>query len=102
MRLRKERVSSESGLRWARRADELFHMFCGGAWFSLFLARVVGIVSSLLLTRSLSSLLFEVSPLDLLSFSAAVTLLAFVSIGASLLPAWRASRVDPIIAMQNE
>jgi putative ABC transport system permease protein len=63
---------------------------------------VVGILGSLLLTRSLSSLLFEVSPLDLLSFSAAVTLLALVSIGASLLPAWRAARIDPIIAMQSE
>jgi putative ABC transport system permease protein len=66
------------------------------------LGSVVGIVGSLVLTRSLSSLLFEVSPLDLLSFSAAVTLLAFVSIGAALLPAWRAARVDPIIAMQSE
>jgi putative ABC transport system permease protein len=63
---------------------------------------VVGVVGSLFLTRSLSSLLFEVSPLDLLSFSAAVTLLALVSVGASLLPAWRAGRVDPIIAMQSE
>jgi putative ABC transport system permease protein len=63
---------------------------------------VVGIIGALLLTRSLSSLLFEVNPLDLLSFSAAVGLLAVVSIGASLLPAWRASRVDPIIAMQSE
>jgi predicted permease len=62
----------------------------------------VGIIGSLFLTRSLSSLLFEVNPLDLLSFSAAVALLAFVSIGASLLPAWRAARVDPIIAMQGE
>jgi len=37
-----------------------------------------------------------------LSFSAALLLLVLVSIGASLLPAWRASRVDPIIAMQSE
>jgi putative ABC transport system permease protein len=63
---------------------------------------VAGIAGSLLLTRSLSSLLFEVSPLDLFSFSSAVTLLALVSIGASLLPAWRAAKVDPIIAMQSE
>jgi hypothetical protein len=63
---------------------------------------VVGIVCSFFLTRSLSSLLFEVRPLDLLSFSAAVTLLALVSFGASLLPAWRAARIDPIIAMQSE
>jgi len=66
------------------------------------LGSLVGILGALLLTRSLSSLLFEVSPLDVLSFAAAVVLLALVSIGASLLPAWRASRVDPIIAMQNE
>jgi len=63
---------------------------------------VVGVVGSLFLTRWFSSLLFEVSPLDPFSFSAAVTILALVSIGASLLPAWRAARVDPIIAMQSE
>jgi predicted permease len=63
---------------------------------------VTGIAGSLVLTRSLSSLLFEVSPLDLLSFLGAVVLLALVSIGASLLPAWRAARVDPIVAMQSE
>ena len=66
------------------------------------LGSLVGIVSALLLTRCLSSLLFEVSPLDMLSFCTAVILLAFVSIGASVLPAWRASRVDPIIALQSE
>jgi putative ABC transport system permease protein len=66
------------------------------------LGSVVGIVTAFFLTRSLSSLLFEVNPLDLLSFSAAVALLALVSIGASLFPAWRAARVDPMIAMQSE
>jgi ABC-type lipoprotein release transport system permease subunit len=63
---------------------------------------LVGVVGALFLSRLLSNLLFEVSPLDVLSFSAALLLLALVSIGASLLPAWRASRVDPIIAMQSE
>jgi len=66
------------------------------------LGSLIGITGALLLTRSLSSLLFEVSPLDVVSFSGGVLLLAVVSIGASLLPAWRASRVDPIIAMQSE
>jgi putative ABC transport system permease protein len=66
------------------------------------LGTMIGVLGALFLTRSLASLLFEVSPLDVLSFSTAVALLAFISIGASLLPAWRASRVDPIIAMQNE
>jgi putative ABC transport system permease protein len=62
----------------------------------------VGVTGALFVTGSLSSLLFEVSPLDGLSFSVAVLVLGLVSIGASLLPAWRASRVDPIVAMQSE
>jgi putative ABC transport system permease protein len=66
------------------------------------LGSLIGIFGAVFLSRLFSSLLFEISPLDILSFSAGVTLLALVSIGASLLPAWRASRVDPIIAMQSE
>jgi putative ABC transport system permease protein len=85
----------------ATRGRVVSHVLRGSAVLTT-LGSLVGIVSALFLMRSLSSLLFEVSPLDLLSFCAAVTLLAFVSIGASLLPAWRASRVDPIIAMQSE
>jgi predicted permease len=85
----------------ATRGRVVSHVLRASAVLTAF-GSVVGVAGSLLLTRSLSSLLFEVSPLDLLSFSAAVTLLAFVSIGASLLPAWRAARVDPIVAMQSE
>jgi putative ABC transport system permease protein len=85
----------------ATRGRVVSHVLRGSAVLTAF-GSVFGIVCSLFLTRSLSSLLFEVSPLDLLSFSAAVTLLALVSIGASLFPAWRAARVDPIIAMQCE
>ena len=85
----------------ATRGRVVSHVLQGSAVLTAF-GSVFGIVCSLFLTRSLSSLLFEVSPLDLLSFSAAVTLLALVSIGTSLFPAWRAARVDPIIAMQSE
>lgn len=66
------------------------------------LGSLVGLAAALCLSRLLSSLLFEVSPLDVLSFSVALGALTVVSLGASLLPAWRASRVDPIIAMQGE
>src|ERR1043166_4639939 len=85
----------------ATRGRVISHVLRGSAVLTAF-GSVVGIASSLFLTRSLSGLLFEVSPLDLLSFSAAVTLLALVSIGASLLPAWRAAGVDPVVAMQSE
>lgn len=85
----------------ATRGRVISHVLRGSAVLTAF-GSLVGIVGSLLLTHSLASLLFEVSPLDLLSFLAGVTLLVLVSIGASLLPAWRAARVDPIIAMQSE
>jgi putative ABC transport system permease protein len=62
----------------------------------------IGVIGALFSNRLLSSMLFEVSPLDLFSFSIALLLLTLVSIGASLGPAWRASRVDPIIATQSE
>ena len=63
---------------------------------------LIGIAVASAVTHSLTSLLFDVSPLDPASFSAAIVLLVLISIGASLLPAWRASRVDPLIAMQSE
>jgi putative ABC transport system permease protein len=66
------------------------------------LGSIIGIAGALVITRSLSALLFDISPFDMSSFSTAVAIFALVSIGASLLPAWRASRIDPIIAMQSE
>jgi putative ABC transport system permease protein len=60
------------------------------------------VLGAFAVTRSLSALLFEVAPLDPISYSCAVTLLALISICACLVPAWRASRVDPIVAMQSE
>jgi len=62
----------------------------------------VGLIGAFVATQSLSALLFEISPLDPLSYFAAVALLSFLSVCACLVPAWRASRVDPIISMQSE
>jgi len=63
---------------------------------------LIGLTGAFIMTRSVSALLFEISPLDPLSYSAALALLAFISLCACFVPAWRASRVDPIIAMQSE
>jgi predicted permease len=62
----------------------------------------IGLVGAFIVTRSLSALLFEITPVDPVSYSAAVALLGLLSVCACLVPAWRASRVDPIIAMQSE
>src|SRR5205085_8894978 len=85
----------------ATRGRVMSYVLRGSVVLTIF-GLLVGIVGALFLSGLLSSLLFEVSPLDLFSFSLALALLTLVSIGASLLPAWRASRVNPIIAMQSE
>ena len=63
---------------------------------------LLGIGAALAVTRTLTSLLFEVNPLDVTSFTAGVALLAFVALCACLIRAWRASRVDPIVALRAE
>jgi len=63
---------------------------------------LLGVGAALALTRTLSSLLFEISPLDLTSFTAGVALLGVAALSACVIPAWRASRVDPMDALRSE
>jgi putative ABC transport system permease protein len=63
---------------------------------------VLGVAGALAVTRTMSSLLFEVRPTDAVSFGGAVACLAAIALVASLVPAWRATRVDPIIALRAE
>jgi putative ABC transport system permease protein len=63
---------------------------------------VLGLAGAVAATRMIRTLLFGVQPLDATVFAAvAITLLAVAGI-ACLLPAWRASRVDPITALRHE
>jgi ABC-type antimicrobial peptide transport system permease subunit len=62
----------------------------------------LGLGGAYLLTRYLQSLLFNVKPTDWRTYAAAVLLLAAVSAVASLIPARRGSRVDPIVALRYE
>ena len=63
---------------------------------------VIGLVASLLATRVMSSLLFGVSATDPVTFFAVALLLAAVALAACLLPARRAMRVDPMVALRYE
>ncbi|MBI3451098.1 MAG: ABC transporter permease [Acidobacteria bacterium] len=61
-----------------------------------------GLAAAAALTRLLSSLLFDVSPLDATTFFAAPLVLAAVALLASYLPARRAAGTDPLIALRSE
>ena len=61
-----------------------------------------GLVAAVFLTRYLESLLFEVKRGDPLSYAAVSALLLVVALLASYLPAWRAAKVDPIVALRCE
>ena len=63
---------------------------------------LVGLIGASVLTRVMASLLFGVSARDTLTFMAVPALLAAVAFAASAIPAWRATRVDPIVALRNE
>jgi len=66
------------------------------------LGMILGLAASLASTRLLSALLFGIGPTDVVTFASAAALLALVAVAASLVPALRATRVDPLIALRDE
>ncbi len=63
---------------------------------------LVGLAGAAVLTRVIASLLFGVSSTDLMTFLGVPVLLAAVALAATVIPAWRATSVDPITALREE
>jgi cell division protein FtsX len=98
------RRSREIGVRMAlgaSRADVL-RMVLGQALLLATIGTIGGVLAAFAATRLLKTLLFEVSPTDLVTFTVVPLLLAAVACLAAYIPANRATRVDPAIALRLE
>ena len=68
----------------------------------LVIGLAIGLAGGIGIGFAMKSLLFGLSPSDPLTIGSVVALLSIVTITATALPAWRASRIDPVIALRIE
>jgi putative ABC transport system permease protein len=94
----------EFGIRMALGATEgnILRLVAKSGFKLTVLGIAIGLGGSAWITQSISSLLYGVKPLDPLTFAAAPAILAIVSLAASIVPAMRAARVDPVVALRQE
>jgi putative ABC transport system permease protein len=81
---------------------DVLRMIVGHGLKLVTLGLMCGIVGALAATRALSALLFEIKPADPLTFACTATLLFCVVLLASYVPARRAAKVDPMVALRDE
>ena len=96
--------TQEIGIRMALGADarSVIGLMLGTAMRSVGVGVVVGAVAGVSAVRLLTTFLFGVKPLDPAAFAAAAALLVAVALVAAYLPARRATRVDPLLALRAQ
>lgn len=95
--------TSEIGIRMALGAQprDVLRLVVGQGMRLVVTGIVLGVACSLALSRLMSSLLFEISPTDPMTFVTVSGVLAAVALLAGWLPALRASRIDPVLALRD-
>ena len=98
------RRTNEIGIRMAlgARGRSVLWLVLREALVLVVIGLVVGLLASLAVTKTAASLLYELKPNDPVTIAFATLLLAFVAVVAGYLPARRAARVDPMVALREE
>jgi putative ABC transport system permease protein len=96
--------TSEIGIRMALGADrsKIMRMILGQLLTLTGIGLLLGLVGALTLSHAASSLLFGVAWTDGLTLASATSLLFVVALAAAYIPARRATRVDPVVALSSE
>jgi putative ABC transport system permease protein len=96
--------TQEIGVRMALGAQRLhvLRLVFGQGLVLLVIGTAIGLAGALALTRVMHNLLFEITPTDPLTYSSVVGLLAAVALLACYIPARRATKVDPLVALRYE
>jgi predicted permease len=96
--------TQELGIRAALGASQwdLVRMVIRGGTLPVVAGIMVGLVGAMWLSRFIQSMLFQVSPIDAPSLAAVAVIFLCVALLACFLPAWRASRIDPMAALRQE
>ena len=94
----------EMGVRMALGATgkNLVTLILGHGFTLVLIGLVLGIGSALVVTRLLRQLLFEIEPTDPATFVSVAIFLVLVTLLSCVLPAWRATRVNPATALHTE
>ena len=82
--------------------SHVLRLVLSGAMSLVLIGTVIGLVGAYAITRVMSHLLFQVTPTDLVTFGAVPLVLLSVALIACLIPARRATKVDPLIALRYE
>lgn len=82
--------------------SDVFRLVLGQGLRIIIAGVCIGLVMSVVLTRFLRNILFGVGATDAVTFAAVAMLLSFVALLACYIPARRAMRVDPMVALRYE
>jgi putative ABC transport system permease protein len=96
--------TQEIGIRMAlgARATDVFKLILRNGLMLTLFGMVLGVGGAIALTRLLRTLLFGVTPTDMITFVIVSVVLVVVALLACYLPARRATKVDPLVALRYE